>query len=168
MSNFNKDHHLTFASLGAIHVGKQDVVVICPVEPLVGVIDSESSRVIDLCVNDNSLPSAVHANTANVRRFTAVHPEHVPDQRNSRSKRWKNYTNIKWWWTEASTTQQWPCWPINTTRWINVTFVSFSSNLKRGNWYFLRKTAVWDRNDKMLTLFGDPELDLWGSWGSNW
>lgn len=74
-----KHLRLTFASLGAVHVGEQDVVVVCPVEPLVGVIDSESSGAIDPCVNDNRLPSAIHANTTNVRRFAAVCPEHVPE-----------------------------------------------------------------------------------------
>lgn len=80
---FKYGQHLspTFASLGAIHVGKQYVVVVCPVEPFVGVIDSESSGAIDLCVNDNRLPSAIHADTPNVRGFTAVYPEHVPSQK---------------------------------------------------------------------------------------
>ena len=78
---------LTFASLGAVHVGEQDVVVVCPVQPLVGVIDSQSSGAIDLCVNDNRLPSAIHANTTNVRRFATVCPEHVPGQKYSTVQR---------------------------------------------------------------------------------
>lgn len=69
---------VTFVSLGAIHVGKQDVVVVCPVQSLAGIINSESSGAIDLLVNDNHLPSAVHAYTSNVRGFTTVHPEHKP------------------------------------------------------------------------------------------
>lgn len=76
-----KQLSLTFASLGAIHVGKKDVVVVCPVEPLVGIIDSESSGAIDLCVNDNRLTSAIHANTPNERGITAVYPEHVPSKK---------------------------------------------------------------------------------------
>lgn len=72
---------LTFASLGAIHGGKQDVVVVGPVEPLVGVIDRESCGAVDLCVNDDRLPSAVHADAPDVRRITAVYPEDVPGQK---------------------------------------------------------------------------------------
>lgn len=77
-------HHfffLTFASLGAIHVGKQDVVVVCPVQSLVGIINSESSGAIDLCVNNNHLPAAVHAYTSNLRGLTAVYPEHIPSHK---------------------------------------------------------------------------------------
>lgn len=77
----------TFASLCAIHVGQKDVVVICPVDPLVGIINSESCGAIDLFVNDNCLPSAIHANTSNVWRLTAVYPEHVPSQKNSTVQR---------------------------------------------------------------------------------
>lgn len=67
---------LTFASLCAVHVGKQDVVVVCPVDPLVGVIDGEGGGVIDLFVNDNHLPSSIHADASDVRRLTTVYPEH--------------------------------------------------------------------------------------------
>ena len=69
---------LTFASLGAVHVGKQDVIVIGPVQPLSGVIDGESHGAIDLRVDDDHLAAAVHADTPDVRRLAAVHPEHVP------------------------------------------------------------------------------------------
>lgn len=71
----------TFTPLGAVHVGKKDVVVVGPVKPLVGIINGESSGAIDLCVNDNHLPSTIHANTADVRRFTAVCPEHIPSEK---------------------------------------------------------------------------------------
>lgn len=64
--------------MSTIHVGKHDVVVVCPVKPFVGIVDSESSGAIDLGVNDDRLPSAIHADTPNVRGFTAVHPEYVP------------------------------------------------------------------------------------------
>lgn len=78
---------LTFASLGAIHGGKQDVVVVGPVEPLVGVIDGESCGAVDLCVNDNRLPSAIHADAPDVRRIAAVYPEDVPGQKESTVQR---------------------------------------------------------------------------------
>lgn len=71
---------LTFVSLGAIHVGKQNVVVVSPVQPLVGVIYSEGSWAVDLLVDDNDLPTAIHAHTTNIRGLTAVHPEHIPTQ----------------------------------------------------------------------------------------
>lgn len=65
-------------SLGAIHVGKQDVVVICPVQPLIGIVYGESGRAVNLCVNNDLLASAVHADTPDVGGLTAVYPEHVP------------------------------------------------------------------------------------------
>lgn len=68
---------LTFASLRAVHVGEQDVVVVCPVDPLVCVIDGEGAGVIDLFVNDNHLTPSIHSNAPDVRGLTTVHPEHV-------------------------------------------------------------------------------------------
>lgn len=55
------------------------MVVVGPVDPLVGVIDSESGGAIDLCVHDDRLPTAVHADAADVGRLAAVHPEHVSE-----------------------------------------------------------------------------------------
>lgn len=78
LSNPNGRHtRLTFASLCAIHVGQQDVVVVCPVDPLVCIIDGEGTGVIDLLVNDNHLTPSVHADASDVRGLTTVHPEHV-------------------------------------------------------------------------------------------
>lgn len=65
-------------SLGSIHVGKQDVVVVCPVYPLVGIINSESGWTVNLRVDYDPLTSAVHAYAPDVRGFTAVYPEHIP------------------------------------------------------------------------------------------
>lgn len=55
------------------------MVVIGPVDPLVGVVDSESGGAIDLCVDDDRLPAAIHADAADVGRLAAVHPEHVAE-----------------------------------------------------------------------------------------
>lgn len=55
------------------------MVVVGPVDPLVGVIDGESGGAIDLCVDDDRLPAAVHADAADVWRLAAVHPEHVAE-----------------------------------------------------------------------------------------
>lgn len=71
---------LTFASLCAVHVGEQDVVVVCPVDPLVCIIDGEGAGVIDLFVNDNHLTPSIHSNAPDVRGLTTVHPEHVATQ----------------------------------------------------------------------------------------
>lgn len=70
---------LTFAPLCSVHAGEQDVVVVGPVDPLIGVIDGESGGAIDFCVDDDRLPAAVHADAADVGRLAAVHPEHVAE-----------------------------------------------------------------------------------------
>lgn len=77
---------LTFASLCSVHAGEQDVVVVGPVDPLVGVIDGQGSGVIDFFVDDNHLSSPIHADASNVRWLAAVHPEHVASQRNETSE----------------------------------------------------------------------------------
>lgn len=60
------------------------MVVVCPVDPLVGIIDGEGGGVIDFFVNDNHLPSSIHADASDVRRLATVHPEHVASQRNEK------------------------------------------------------------------------------------
>lgn len=87
---------LTFASLCSIHAGKQDVVVVCPVDPLVGIINCEGGGVIDFFVNDNHLSSSIHADASDVRRLTTVHPEHVASQRNEESKRIDPIFSLLW------------------------------------------------------------------------
>lgn len=74
-----KQPGLTFAPLGSVHVGEQDVVVVGPVDPLVGVINGESGGAIDLRVDDDHLAASVHADAADVGRLAAVHPEHVAE-----------------------------------------------------------------------------------------
>lgn len=69
------------------------MVVVGPVDSFVGVINGERGGAIDLCVNDNRLPSAIHANTANVRRLTAVYPEHVPSQKHTTAATYESYEN---------------------------------------------------------------------------
>lgn len=138
-----KHLRLTFASLGAVHVGEQDVVVVCPVEPLVGVIDSESSGAIDPCVNDNRLPSAIHANTTNVRRFAAVCPEHVPESEVQQGFKelctaaGKHYRNNKY---------------------KSESIPLLSQAVKA----ILESITVNSSDDNMLTLPGGPERDPWG------
>lgn len=79
-SHIGRRTRLTFASLCAVHVGEQDVVVVRPVDPLVCIIDGEGAGVIDLFVNDNHLTPSIHSNAPDVRGLTAVHPEHVASQ----------------------------------------------------------------------------------------
>lgn len=79
-SHIGRRTRLTFASLCAVHVGKQDVVVVCPVDPLVCIIDGEGAGVIDLFVNDNHLTPSIHSNAPDVRGLATVHPEHEASQ----------------------------------------------------------------------------------------
>lgn len=69
----------TFVPLRAIHVSKEDVTVISPVDSLVSVVNSEGRRAVDFLVNNDCVALAVHADAAHMGVFTAVDPENIPE-----------------------------------------------------------------------------------------
>lgn len=70
--------------LRAVHVGEQDVVPVCPVDPAVDVVDRESRWSVCVCINKHSWVAAVHPHSADVWMLTAVDPKNIPIKKNKR------------------------------------------------------------------------------------
>lgn len=63
-------------SFCAIHIRKQDVVLIRPVDSLVDVVNGESRRGVYFFIYDDPRLAAVQPDAADVGLLTAVDPEH--------------------------------------------------------------------------------------------
>lgn len=63
--------------LRAVHVGEQDVVPVCPVNPAVDIVHSERGRSVCVCTDDHSWIAAVHSHPSDVWVLAAVDPKNI-------------------------------------------------------------------------------------------
>ncbi len=60
-----------------IHVRKQDMVLVSPVDPFVDVVNGQGRGSMYFCIDYDTWLAAVHSDPSNLGLLTAVDPEHI-------------------------------------------------------------------------------------------
>lgn len=68
---------LTFVSFCTIHVRKQDMVLVSPVDPFVDVVNGQGWGSMHFCIDYDTWLAAVHSDPSNLGLLAAVDPEHI-------------------------------------------------------------------------------------------